>query len=95
MSRAWRDSEAERWRRRWLADDGNWARRSSLHSSTSVAGAILVNAPTLKGRYLFQGQAVAVSCTTGIYALLFSGPSRREGERGQIGVARIEFSRTR
>jgi len=63
--------------------------------STSVAGAILVNAPTLKGWYLLQGQAVAISCTTGIYALLFGGPSRREGERGEIVVARMEFSCTR
>jgi hypothetical protein len=26
--------------------------------------------------------------------LLFGGPSRREGERGEIGVVRIEYSRT-
>ena len=44
---------------------------------------------------MLQGQAVAISRTTGIYALLFSGPSRREGGRGDIGVARIERSRTR
>jgi len=42
---------------------------------------------------LLQGQAVAVSRTTGIYALLFSGPSRQQGERCEIGVARIECSR--
>jgi hypothetical protein len=39
---------------------------------------------------LFQGPAVAISCTTGIYALQFSGLSRREGERDEIGVARIK-----
>jgi hypothetical protein len=43
---------------------------------------------------LLQGQAVAISRTTGIYALLFSGLSRREGERSGIGVARIECSGT-
>jgi hypothetical protein len=61
---------------------------------TSVAGAILINAPTLGGWYLLQGQAVAISRTTGIYALPFSGLSRRKGERAEIGVARIECSRT-
>jgi len=70
------------------------ARRSSLHSITSVADAILVNAPTLEGWYLLQGQAGAISHTAGIYALPFSGLSRREGERAEIGVARIERSRT-
>jgi len=73
-----------------------WPRRSTSWTSiTSVAGAILVNAPTLGGWYLLQGQAVAISRTTGIYALLFSGLSRREGARGEVGVARIECSRTR
>ena len=43
---------------------------------------------------MLQGQAVAISRTTGIYALLFSGLSRRKGERGEIGVARIECSST-
>jgi hypothetical protein len=43
---------------------------------------------------LLQGQAVAISRTTGIYAFLISGLSRRKGERGEIGVARIEYSRT-
>ena len=65
------------------------ARRSSLHSITSEPDAILVNAPTLGGWYLLQGKAVAISCTTDIYALLFSGLSRRESERGEIGVARM------
>ena len=73
-----------------------WPRRSTSWTSiTSEAGAILVNAPTLEGWYLLHGQTGAVSCTTGIYALLFGGPSRREGESGEIGVARIECSRTR
>src|SRR5262249_59474867 len=45
-----------------------WPRRSTSWTSiTSVAGAILVNAPTLGGWYLLQGQAVAISRTTGIY----------------------------
>jgi hypothetical protein len=43
---------------------------------------------------LLQGQAVAISRSTGIYALLFSGLSRRKTERGGIGVTRIECSRT-
>src|SRR5262245_15892138 len=68
-----------------------WPRRSTSWTSiTSVAGAILVNAPTLGGWYLLQGQAVAISRTTGIYALLFSGLSRRKGGRGETGVTRIE-----
>jgi len=69
-------------------------RRSSVHSITSEAVAILVNAATLEGRPLLQGQAGSISRTTDIYALLFSGLSRRERERGEIGVARIECSRT-
>src|SRR5215813_12078403 len=69
-----------------------WPSRSTSWTSiASVADAILVNAPTLGGGNLLQGQAVAISCTTGIYALL-SGLSRRKGERGEIGVARIECS---
>jgi hypothetical protein len=43
---------------------------------------------------LLQGPAVAISCTTAIYALLFTGVSRREGGRAEIGVTRIECSRT-
>jgi hypothetical protein len=71
-----------------------WPRRSTSWTSiTSVAGAILVNAPTLGGWYLLQGQAVAISHTTGIYALLFNGLSRRKDERGEIGVTRIECHR--
>ena len=71
-----------------------WPRRSTNWTSiTSVAGAILVNAPTLGGWYLLQGQAIPISRTTGIYALLFSGLSRRKGERGEIGVTRIQCSR--
>jgi hypothetical protein len=70
-----------------------WPRRSTRRKSIArVAGAILVNAPTLGGWYLLQGPAVAISHTTGIYALLLSGLSRREGEGGEI--ARIECSRT-
>jgi hypothetical protein len=42
---------------------------------------------------LLQGQAVAISRTTDICALLFSGVSRSKGEGGEIGVARIECSR--
>jgi hypothetical protein len=73
----------------------SWPRRSTRWTSiTSVAGAILVNASTLGGWYLLQGQAVAISRTTGIYASLFSGLSRRKGERGEIDVTRIECSRT-
>jgi hypothetical protein len=34
-----------------------------------------------------------ISRTTDIYALLFSGLSRREGERAEIGVARIDYVR--
>ena len=37
---------------------------------------------------------VAIACTTGVYALLFSRLSGREGTRGKIGVARIECSNT-
>src|SRR5215471_18601043 len=81
-------------RHSWLTREP-WPRRStSCTSITSVAGAILVNAPTLGGWYLLQGQAVAISRTTGIYALLFSGLSRRKGGRGETGVTRIECSRT-
>ena len=54
----------------------------------------MVYTPTLEGWYLLQGLAVAVSCTTAIYALLFGGVSRREGGRAEIGVARIECSST-
>src|SRR5262249_28267282 len=70
-------------------------RSTSWTSIASVAGAILVNAPTHDGWYLLRGQARAMSRATGIYALLFSGLSRREGARGEVGVARIECSRTR
>ena len=37
---------------------------------------------------------VAIACTTGVYALLFSGQSNREGTRGKVGVARIECANT-
>jgi hypothetical protein len=36
-----------------------------------------------------------ISRTTGIYALLISGLSRRKDERVEIGVTRIERSRTK
>ena len=72
-----------------------WPSRSTGWTSiASVADAILVNAPTLGGGNLLQGQAVAISYTTGIYAFL-CGLSRRKGERGEIGVARVECSCTR
>jgi len=61
----------------------------------SVSGAVLVYTPTLEGWQLLQGQAGAISRTTGIYALLFGRLRRREGERGEIGVAHIGCSRTR
>jgi len=56
------------------------ARGSPLQSSTGEANAILVNAAALGGWYEFQGQTAAISCTTSIYAMLFSGLSRRNGE---------------
>jgi hypothetical protein len=59
----------------------------------AVVDAILVNAPTLKGRNLLQGHAIAISRTTGIHALLFGGLSRRKRDRGEIGVTGIECSR--
>jgi hypothetical protein len=70
------------------------ARRSPPHSITSVTLAVRVYAPTLEGRDLLQGQAVAISRTTDIYALLLGCLSRRKGERGGFGVARIDWART-
>jgi hypothetical protein len=74
------------------------ARQSSRQAITSVADAILVTVPTREGgRYLLLEleHAVAISRMTGLYALLFKRLSRRhEGARGEIGVARIECSRT-
>jgi hypothetical protein len=64
--------------------------RLSLHGTTRVADAILVNAPTFEGGYLLQGQAVAISRTTRIYALPFGRLSGRKGERAEIDVARIK-----
>jgi hypothetical protein len=49
---------------------------------------------TLEGWNLFQGYAVAIPCTASIDAFLFGGLSRREGERDEIGVARIECADT-
>src|SRR5262249_41264155 len=62
----------------------NWRRRVA---ALLLFRRILVNAPTLDGWYLLRGQAGAMSRTTGIHALLFSGLSRREGARGEVGVA--------
>ena len=76
-----------------FGEQSGWSTSST--SMTSVAGAILVNAPTHDGWYFLRGQAGAMSRATAIYALLFSGLSRREGARGEVGVARIECSRTR
>jgi hypothetical protein len=70
-------------------------RPTSRTGIASVAGAILINAPTLEGWYLPQGPAVAISRTTRIHALPISGLSGRKGERGEIGVTRIGCSRTR
>jgi hypothetical protein len=66
----------------------------SMHSIAREVDAILVNAPAFGGWYLLQGKAGAISCTTDIHALLFGGLSRRQGERCEIGVARMECSCT-
>src|SRR5262245_23893981 len=57
-------------------------------------GTVLVNTPTLERRQPVQTTTVAIACTTGVYALLFSRLSGREGTRGKIGVARVECSNT-
>src|SRR5262245_60955873 len=57
-------------------------------------GTVLVNTPTLRLWQLVQTTTVAIACTTGVYALLFSRLSGREGTRGKIGVARIECANT-
>ena len=59
-------------------------------TGTRVSGAVLVYALTLEGWYLLLVKAVAISRTAGICALLFSRFSRREGTRGEFGIARIE-----
>jgi hypothetical protein len=59
-------------------------------SVASVAGAILVNAATLEGRYLPQGSAVAISRAARIQASLLGGVSGRHREWGEIAIARIE-----
>jgi hypothetical protein len=69
-------------------------RSANRTSIASVAGAIPVNVPTLEEWYLLQGPALSISRTTRIHALPFSGLSGRKGERGEIGVTRIEHSRT-
>jgi hypothetical protein len=66
-----------------------------MNSFASEAAAILVNVPTLERWDLFQGSAVAIACTASIDAFLFGGVSRREGERDEIGVARIECAGSR
>jgi hypothetical protein len=58
--------------------------RLSLHGTTRVADAILVNAPTFEGGYLLQGQAVAISRTTRIYALPFGRLSGRKGKEPRL-----------
>jgi hypothetical protein len=69
------------------------ARRSSRsQTSASVSGAVLVNILTLERWRLAQTTTVAIACTAGVYAFLFSGLSGREGTRGKIGVARLERS---
>src|SRR5262249_50075095 len=50
--------------------------------------------PTLERLQLIETTTVAIACTTGVYASLFSRLSGREGTRGKIGVARIECSNT-
>jgi hypothetical protein len=57
-------------------------------------GAVLVNIPTLERWRPVQTTTVAIACTAGVYAFLFSRLSGREGTRGKIGVARIECSNT-
>src|SRR5262249_51737485 len=59
-----------------------------------VSGAVLVNIPTLERWRLFQTTTVAIACTAGVYAFLFSRLSGREGTRRKIGVAPIECSNT-
>jgi len=61
-----------------------------MNSLASEAAAILVNVSTLEGWNLVQGPAVAMPRTARIDAFLFGGVSRRESERDEIGVARIE-----
>src|ERR1700758_2298479 len=68
-----------------------WSSRSL--ASAAVTGAILVNRPTLDGVYLLLGQAVAISCATGIHAFVFSGVGRQQGKGRGICVARIQGSR--
>jgi hypothetical protein len=53
-----------------------------------------VNVPTLEGWNLLLGLAVAISCTTGIYAFLLGGLSRREGARSEIGITSTDYFRT-
>src|SRR5271156_4283211 len=54
----------------------------------------MVNIPTIERWQLVQVTTVAIVYTTGIYALLFSRLSGREGTRGKIGVARIKCPNT-
>jgi len=74
---------------------GEGARSSRSQTSASISGAILVNILTLERWQLLLMKAVAISSTTGIYALLFGCVSGREVTRDGIGVARIDRSNTR
>jgi hypothetical protein len=71
--------------------DVRWSSRSL--ASAGVLRAILVNRPTLDGVYLLLGQAVVISCATGIHAFVFSGVGRQQGGGREICVARIQGSR--
>jgi hypothetical protein len=75
-----------RWRA--MARWSSWSLPSAV-----VPGAILVNRPTLEGKYLLLGQAVAISRATGINAFVFSRMGYQQGEGYWICVARIEGSR--
>jgi hypothetical protein len=57
-------------------------------------GAVLVDTLTFERWQLIQMTTVAIVCTTGIYASLFSRLSGREGTKLKIGVARFECPNT-
>jgi hypothetical protein len=82
----------EGWTRICEASPSGKSGGSSRQTNTSVADAILVDAPALEGWYLLLRPAVAIACTTGIRALLFGGLGRRESKRRAIGIARIEWT---
>jgi hypothetical protein len=56
-------------------------------------GAVLIDEPALEGGDLLQGQTVAVPRTTNVYAVMFTGVSRRKGERFVIGISRLHWYR--